>query len=126
MRRRHVRPQAILLRRTKSTKLGDEPIVNLPPREQELLQPEFNSQVCLHKRICVTPPPLVSGALPVALPISSFLCHTPSCAAHQFMSIKLPVALPHVCTRYVCAACTLTAILSSALRYTTASLRALP
>ncbi|KAF5843373.1 P-loop containing nucleoside triphosphate hydrolase protein [Dunaliella salina] len=36
--------QAILLRRTKSTKLGDEPIVNLPPREQELIQPEFTAQ----------------------------------------------------------------------------------
>jgi SNF2 family DNA or RNA helicase len=34
--------QPMLLRRTKTSKLHGEPIVNLPPREQELVQQDFS------------------------------------------------------------------------------------
>jgi hypothetical protein len=39
------RAQAILLRRTKLSTINGEPIVKLPPREQNLVKQEFTEQV---------------------------------------------------------------------------------
>jgi hypothetical protein len=36
--------QPVLLRRTKQTQIGGQPIVQLPGREQQLVQPQFSVQ----------------------------------------------------------------------------------
>jgi hypothetical protein len=39
--------QGVLLRRTKATTINDEPIVKIPPRDQQLVQQEFTREVGL-------------------------------------------------------------------------------
>ena len=36
--------QGVLLRRTKNSRIDGEPVVKLPPREQQLVQCQFSSQ----------------------------------------------------------------------------------
>lgn len=44
--------RAILLRRTKSSKIGDAPIINLPERRQQLLKVDFSrDEAAFYKQV---------------------------------------------------------------------------
>jgi hypothetical protein len=45
--------QAIMLRRTKQSTFNGQPIISLPPRQQQLMQPRFSTQQASSVRVCV-------------------------------------------------------------------------